>query len=115
MYVRIVTFTLDGPVEAALAYRQARRRDRSGVLGLARPHREGLARRARNAHLRRRLPVHRAGRPRTGRARPTCSRGLAANPAFADLAVREFDTLEAPTSVTAAAVAGPSAVSGGAA
>lgn len=33
-------------------------------------------------------------------------RGMATNPAFADLSVREFDVLDGPTSITAAGFAG---------
>ena len=113
MYVRIVTFTLDGPVEAALAYRRHAAEIAPAFLDWP-----GLIAKVWLAE-----PATRTyggvslftGPAAADRVSPTdLFRGLAANPAFADLTVREFDTLEAPTSVTAAAV-GPVGVSGGAA
>jgi hypothetical protein len=47
-----------------------------------------------------------ADRAAADRSRDTdLYRGMATNPAFADLSVREFDVLEEPTAITAAAFA----------
>ena len=49
------------------------------------------------------------GRPPTARRDTDLYRSMAANPAFADLSVREFDVLDEPTAITASAFAAANA------
>ena len=113
MYVRIVTFTLDGPADAADAYRRHAAEIAPAFLewpGLIA--KVWLADPAARTYGGVYLFTSRAA---ADRSRETgLFRGLATNPAFADLTVREFATLQAPTAVTAAAVE-PAVATGGAA
>ena len=113
MHVRIVTFTLDGPADAEAAYRRHAEEiapaflDWPGLIAkvwLADP----AARTYGGIYLF-------TDQAAADRSRTTdLFRGMATNPAFADLSVREFATLAAPTAVTAAAVE-PAVATGGAA